>query len=79
MYFNFQDDNNNKSVNRKNLKRSDQSNKLQSKYGTLFAPNMAFGYSINSYRVELEGIYSVITANNCGFEFNGRTSWEQDL
>ncbi len=75
MYFNFQDDNN-KSVNRKNLKRSDQSNKLQSKYSPLFAANMAFGYSINSYRVELEGIYSVITANNCGFEFNGRTSWK---
>jgi hypothetical protein len=37
---------------------------------------MACGYSINSYRVELEGIYFAMIANNHGFEFNGRTSWK---
>ncbi|MDR2548382.1 MAG: P44/Msp2 family outer membrane protein [Rickettsiales bacterium] len=56
----------------------DQSNKLQSKYNPLSAANMAFGYSINSYRVELEGIYSVMTANNRGFEYDGRTSWKTE-
>ncbi|MDR3132128.1 MAG: P44/Msp2 family outer membrane protein [Rickettsiales bacterium] len=44
-----------------------QLDERQLNYSPLFAANMAFGYSINSYRVELEGMYSSIDVSNVGF------------
>ncbi|MDR2548274.1 MAG: hypothetical protein LBC34_02105 [Rickettsiales bacterium] len=48
--------------------------KYQSNYSPLFAANMAFGYEgelgNNSYRAELEGMYSSIKVDNTDLEGN---------
>lgn len=48
-----------------------QLDERQLNYSPLFAANVAFGYSIDSYRVELEGMYSSIDVSNVGLGSKG--------